>query len=173
MSSKPWLESLRQALRSLRPQADGPLRTAIIGIGSELRGDDAAGIMLARDLQQRGIEGDSLLVIDAGPALENTSGLLRRFKPDLVLLVDAAQMDEPPGSVRWLRWQDTAGLSASTHTLPIHMFATYVTQELSCEVALLGIQPAQNAFDSPLSAAVTQSVEAVAQTLADVFADQG
>lgn len=169
MSSKPWQESLRQALKSSPSQPERPPRTAIIGIGSELCGDDAAGIALAQALQRRGPEIDTLLVIDAGPALENTSGLLRRFAPDLVLVVDAAQMDEPPGSIGWLRWQDTAGLSASTHTLPIHMFAAYITEELGCEVALLGVQPAQNNVDTPLSAPVAQAVEALAADLCDLL----
>ena len=164
MSSKPWQASLRQALKS-RPRSDRPARVAVVGVGVELCGDDAAGVALAQTLRRRSCDGDTLLVIDAGPALENTGGLLRRFGPDLVLVVDAAQMDEPPGAVRWLRWQDTAGLSASTHTLPIHMFAAYLTQELGCEVALLGIQPAQNAFDTPLSPQVARAVEATADAL--------
>lgn len=126
--------------------------------------------MLARELQRRAAGVDGLLVIDAGPAPENVSGVLRRFKPDLVLVVDAAQMGDPPGSVRWLPWQETIGLSASTHTLPIHMFGTYLTQELGCEVALLGIQPAQNALDAPLSPEVAAAVDAATRSLADALA---
>jgi len=124
--------------------------------------------VLARELQHRAAGVDRLLVIDAGPAPENVSGLLRRFKPDLVLLVDAAQMGDPPGSVRWLPWQETIGLSASTHTLPIHMFGTYLTQELGCEMALLGIQPAQNTLDAPLSSEVAAAVDAATHTLVDL-----
>ena len=168
MSSKPWLASLKQTLSQLQP-ADRLPRVAVIGIGSELNGDDFAGIALARELGRR-VDGQShLLVVDAGPAPENTSGLLRRFGPDLVLLVDAAQMDDPPGSARWLDWQDTAGLSASTHTLPLHLFAGYLTAELGCHVVLIGIQPTHNGVGEALSPAVKQAVQDIALDLSSAL----
>jgi hydrogenase 3 maturation protease len=99
----------------------------------------------------------------AGLAPENTTGPIRRFAPDLVLLVDAAQMDAAPGTVRWLDWQDTSGVSASTHTLPPRLLAAYLIAELGCEVRLLGIQPGGSAIGddvtSPVEAAVRDIVE--------------
>ncbi len=162
MSTRSWENSLKQTLRNLsRP--DRPVRTALVGIGHELRGDDGAGIVVARALQPPAH--DYLLIIDAGPAPENHSGALRRFKPDLVLLIDAAQMDEPPGTIRWLDWRDTTGISASTHTLPLHLFASYLTAELGCEIALIGIQPTQTLIGLPLSSIMQQAVDAVIDAL--------
>ncbi len=89
--------------------------------------------------------------------------------PDLVLLIDAAQMDEAPGAVRWLAWQETDGLSASTHTLPPRVLAHYLTSELGCEVALLGIQPADTTMGAPLSPTAQAAVQAVAQALAELL----
>ncbi len=111
------------------------------------------------------------LVIDAGPAVENCTGLLRRFGPDLVLLIDAAQMDEAPGAVRWLSWEETDGLSASTHTLPPRVLAQYLTSELGCEVALLGIQPADTTIGAPLSPTAQAAVQSVTQALAELLED--
>jgi hydrogenase 3 maturation protease len=137
-------------------------------LGSELRGDDAAGVAVARVLAMRPGRGWPLLVIDAGFAPENQIGPLRRFKPDLVLLVDAAHMDEAPGTVRLLAWQEAGGLSASTHTLPPSVLAEYLTTTLGCEVALLGIQPANDAIGARLSPEVRQAIAAVAQALDEV-----
>lgn len=139
-------------------------------MGHELRGDDAAGVAVARALQSR-LAGLQAIVIDAGPAVENCTGLLRRFGPDLVLLIDAAQMDDEPGAVRWLAWQDTDGLSASTHTLPPRVLAQYLTSEFGCEVALLGIQPADTTMGAPLSPAAQAAVQSVTQALADMLED--
>jgi hydrogenase maturation protease HycI len=138
-----------------------------VGIGHELCGDDAAGVALARAMQEQYNSNgrDDVLVIEAGPAPENCSGLLRRFRPDLVLLVDAAYLDARPGTVRWLDWQDTVGFSASTHTLPLHLLATYLTSELGCEVALLGIQPADVTAGAPLSSAVKMAVDSVTDSM--------
>lgn len=174
MSKLSWSDSLNQKLTNLSKPDQAALRVAIVGIGHELRGDDAAGVNVARALQSTvgairpgtARQGElPLLVIDAGAAPENTTGQLRRFDPDLVLLIDAAQLDETPGAIRWLDWQETSGLSASTHTLPPHVLAEYLVNELGCEVALIGIQPQGNEFDAPLSPPVQLAVEEIVQTL--------
>jgi hydrogenase 3 maturation protease len=86
----------------------------------------------------------------------------------LVLLVDAAELGEAPGAIQVLRWEETSGLSASTHTLPPYVLARFLTAELDCDVALLGIQPADTSFGAPLSPPVRAAVEAVVRTLASV-----
>jgi hydrogenase 3 maturation protease len=170
------LNPLAQTLAHLR-RPDRPPRVAVVGMGHELRGDDAAGVAVARTLQSclprfNGFrESGAFIVIDAGPAVENCTGLLRRFGPDLVLLIDAAQMDDTPGAVRWLAWEETDGLSASTHTLPPRVLAQYLTSELGCEVALVGIQPADTTMGAPLSPPVQASVQSVAQALAEMLED--
>ena len=170
MSKPSWQNSLTQRLRSLsRP--DQSSRIAIVGIGQELRGDDAAGVMVARALQLA-VEADRdppLFIIDAGTAPENFTGPLRRFEPDLVLLIDAAQMNEAPGSIRWIDWQDTSGLSASTHTLPPYLLAQYLVSELNCDVALIGIQPQGNEFGASLSLEVQRAVDEIVRTLETRF----
>ncbi len=105
-------------------------------------------------------------MIDGGAAPENFTGPVRRFRPDLVILVDAAQMDDLPGTIRWLDWTQTEGLSASTHTLPPHMLARYLVAETGCALGVIGIQPAQNAFGAPLSPAVEAAVAEIVTTLA-------
>ncbi len=68
-------------------------------------------------------------------------------------MIDAAQMNESPGTIRAIEWQDTIGLSASTHTLPLNVIAQYLVTDLGCDVVVIGIQPQDNAFDAPLSPA--------------------
>ncbi len=159
-----WENSLSHLLQTLRQKKQCPeLRTAVVGIGHELRSDDAAGIAIAEQLQP--LAKSSLLVIKAGSAPENYTGLIRRYAPDLVLLVDAAQLGEIPGSVRWLPWQETAGLSASTHTLPLYLLSRFLTNELGCEVALIGIQPAELGVGKGLTQAVETAVHHTAAAL--------
>jgi len=173
INSPAWHEAFYQNLQRLRQDivshdAQVTLRIAIVGIGHELRGDDAAGVFVARALGPLLSEREGFLVIDAGPAPENFTGHLRRFKPDLILLVDAAQMQEPPGTIRWLDWRDTSGLSASTHTLPPYVLSEYLTSELDCQVALLGIQILDTGLDAPLSSPVQRAVESIVQSIASV-----
>ncbi len=109
--------------------------------------------------------------IDAGLAPENFTGVLRRMRPAVVLMIDAAEMGEAAGTICGLDWRDTSGFGPSTHLQPLATLGLYLEAELGCKVALLGIQPAQLDFDAPLSAdvekAVADVVEAVVQLVGD------
>ncbi len=164
MSKPCWKDSARQKLQSLS-KPDHPPRVAIMGIGSEVRGDDAAGLMVARELAAHPYAPPTVCIVEAGAAPENFTGRLRRFDPELVLLIDAAQLNEPIGTVRWIDWCDTSGLSASTHTLPLHVLAEFLVNELDCEVALIGIQPRDTAIAVSLSPDVQRAVDEVAREL--------
>ncbi len=172
MSNLSWQNSVSQTLQRLK-KPDALPRIALVGVGHELRGDDAAGVILARRLQPLAESTlDRLRVIEAGQAPENFTRVLRDFHPDLIVFVDAAQMNETPGTIRWLAWQDTAGLSGSTHTLPLHVLASFLSADLGCEIGLLGIQPAGNTMDDPLSPAVQQAVDELERELAQLLQTQ-
>jgi hydrogenase 3 maturation protease len=167
-SMKSWQKSLRETLAKTTPVDRSP-RVAVIGIGNELGGDDAAGIALADRLSARAAGREDILVIDGGSAPENVTGPVRRFRPDVAVLVDAAQMGGDPGTIGWVDWRRAGGMSASTHTLPLTCFAQYLVDEVGCEVALLGIQPAHRAFGEPLSPAVRQTVDGLADGLSAIL----
>jgi hydrogenase 3 maturation protease len=148
-------------------------RVAVLGIGNDLSGDDAVGVIVAREVAARVGRRSDCLVLDAGTAPENFTGPLRQFRPDFVLLVDAAQLSEEPGTVAWLDWRQTDGLSASTHTLPASVLAQFLVRELACRLALLVVQPTQLEFGRPLSAAVRCAADQVVDRLAEVLTSRG
>jgi hydrogenase 3 maturation protease len=149
---------------------------AVVGIGQELRGDDAVGVKAARALLRRQRAGSdisrpvSLLVVEAGPMPESCTGPLRRFAPDLAILVDAADMGAAPGTVAWLDWRD-ADAAGSTHGLPLSLFAGYLTTEIGCTVLLLGIQPADLTFGAPVSPPARRALRSVIQGLSTLLLD--
>lgn len=134
----------------------------IVGIGNELSGDDAAGLAVVRALRKSLAEKPGLLLIEAGPAPENYTAPIRRFNPELILLIDAADLGEPPGQIFWLDWRQIDALSASTHSLPPSLFINYLTGELDCRVGFLGIQVQQLESGQPLSPPVLAAVEEIA-----------
>ncbi len=131
----------------------------MVGVGHVLQGDDAAGSIAAHRLQASG--SPNLLVIDAGAAPENFTGVLRRFELDLIVVIDAVQMNDEPGAVRLLSLNKAEVNSSTSHTLSVHLFATYLSAYLPCPVHLLGIQIEQNGFGAGLSPAVESSVRAI------------
>ena len=161
-----WKTALSQLL-NLKSETGKPPRIAVLGVGNELRSDDAAGVLVARAFSQRECvtHADRVLIIEAGHAPENRTGELRRFAPDAVLIIDAADMGEEPGAVQWIPEESIDGMSASTHSLPLSMLARYLVLELNCTVKLLGIQLGSNDVGERVSLPVLQAVDEIADGL--------
>ena len=168
MSDAYWQIAFQRKLRSLLESYQEP-RVAILGIGNEFHGDDAAGIVLTRVLLESSIGHPRLMVVSTGTVPENFTGLLRLFAPDLVLLVDAARMDKEPGAACLLDFQSIEGCAGSTHTLSLNIFADYLSAELGCKPVLIGIQPDNISMGTPLSPAVRATIATLVQEFTDVF----
>jgi hydrogenase 3 maturation protease len=168
MSAKCWQTSLR---RLLNQRTSENKRIAILGIGNEMRGDDAAGMLVVRALSLRVASLEGLRIIEGGHAPENATAELRKFSPDLVLLIDAADMGNDAGSVTLIPLEEIDGMSANTHSLPLSMLARYLTLELNCEVALLGIQPKSVEMGESVSDAVDQAVSDIAEEISTLCSD--
>jgi hydrogenase 3 maturation protease len=106
-SNNSWKVRLSQLLvqvaetkrpKNLKPEFSA-LRVAVVGVGNELNGDDAAGISVARNLWADREIPACCFKIETGSLPENASGPLRRFHPDLVIFVDAAEI--------WCRCRDS------------------------------------------------------------------
>jgi hydrogenase 3 maturation protease len=128
----------------------------ILTVGNGMMGDDGAGSLLAQMIRKAPLPDWELLVGGAMP--ENILHQVRFLAPEHVLVVDAADMDLPPGSVRLIqadRLEDPFLLT--THTLPLS-FLIQALQEFVPSVELLGIQPEIVAFGFPMSESVKNAV---------------
>jgi hydrogenase 3 maturation protease len=164
-----WKTSLSLLLKKLTSESAKSPRIAILGVGNQFRADDAVGVLIARALSNRdcALDTDHILIIEAGQAPENTTAELRKFAPDLVLIIDAAEMGQQPGTIQWIPEEAIDGMSASTHSLPLSMLARYLTLDLNCTVNLLGIQPGSNEVGGEISVEVLHAI----QEIVDEFDD--
>jgi len=156
-------------LQQLETESEKPARSVVAGIGNTFRCDDAAGILAVRLLSQQEWDTDHLLILEAGQAPENCTGELRAFAPDVVIFVDAAEMGEQPGTVRWIPEECIDGMSASTHSLSLSMLVHYLTLELSCKVMILGIQVRANDLGEIVSPEVLKAVDEVVSGLCELL----
>lgn len=152
----PLLQLLRRSLHKAT-------KVVVLGIGNELRGDDAAGVLVARALLKKR---RTLVVIEGGSAPENFTGVIIKAKPSHVVLVDAAHMELEPGAIRIVAPQSIDGASFSTHTLPAGVIISYLKRSIECEVITIGIQPKQTEFGTTVAPEVTMAVARVAKALA-------
>lgn len=136
----------------------------VLTVGAVLRGDDAAGPLLAKMLEDDPIEGWD--VLDGGQMPEDYLSVVRRKEPDVLVVVDAAAMGLAAGSLRVLTEDDVArDFMMTTHSLPL----SFLLSELrSCckEIIFIGIQPAQTEFFGSMTPAVVEAVEEVYGRLA-------
>lgn len=144
-------------------------RVAFLGIGHPLRRDDAAGVEVCDRLRPALKARPDVLVVSGGSAPENCVGALRAFAPDLVVIVDAARMGQPPGTLLRIDPSDPRAAGASTHTLPLPVFCDYVAGTLGCDVTLLGIEPADTSFGEGLTPAVEAAVAEATRQAASEF----
>ncbi|MBI9044393.1 MAG: hydrogenase maturation peptidase HycI [Anaerolineaceae bacterium] len=159
-----WQENLENLLTSLS-QNDSP-RTAIVGIGNEIRSDDAVGVYIVRSIRNYISESEKVLLVEAGPSPESFTGMIKAHAPQVIIFIDAAEMGEKPGTVRLLTMQEIDGFSASTHTLPLSIIGKYLALEIGCPILTIAIQPETLEFDEPISASIQSLIEPLAKEIA-------
>lgn len=124
-------------------------RLAIVGIGDELLPSDRPGMYAARVIGEQQISG--VEVFFAGTVPESITGPLRRYQPEHVLFLDAADMGARPGTIALIEPEQVHASLLSTHVLPLTVVMDYVGRETGAGVTLLGIQPDLSGTDTDLS----------------------
>jgi hydrogenase 3 maturation protease len=152
--------------------------TIVLGIGNRLGGDDAAGTCVVDMLnpalralsagrhRDKALFPIEIMAIDAGTAPESYTSVIRQHRPDLLILVDAADMGLPPGALRVIPPERISILSFSTHHIPLSMFIPYV-EEFCGRVLLIGVQPQGTETGTGISKAVHKSVKKLADAILD------
>lgn len=117
----------------------GATRVAVFGIGDDLNPLDRPGIVGAILIHE--LERPNVTVFLVGTMPENYTGALRKLRPSHVLMVDAADMGMPPGSLALIHPSHVSGQRYSTHAMPLSLVIEYVEKELGARVVLIGVQP--------------------------------
>ena len=150
--------------------------TIVLGIGNRLGGDDAAGTCVVDVLnpalralstgrhRAKALLPTKIMTIDAGTAPESYTSVIRRHRPDLLILVDAADMGLSPGALRTIAPEKISVLSFSTHHMPLSMFISYV-EEFCGKILLVGVQPERTETGEHISKAVRKSVKKLAEAI--------
>jgi len=137
----------------------------ILGIGNPDRGDDGVGPYLAKRLTGR-LDAE---VINCEEIPESYTGVIRKLQPDTIMILDAVCMGEKPGAIAVLTRQEVSTAGYSTHNASIGLLMKYLEEETGAEVLLLGIQPGNTSYGSPM----TPRVRETADTLYSMMTGEG
>lgn len=141
---------------------------AVLGVGSVLCSDDAAGMYLIERLNHL-IHREDVLLIAGSTAPENFTGVIKNFSPDRLFIVDAAFMELSPGDTKVVPACDIDGLSFSTHMLPMSVMLEYLKTESGCEVTFIGIQPKSTEQGLTMSDEVKKGTKRLARAFCDAL----
>jgi len=137
---------------------------AILGIGNELRRDDAVGLAVVDRLSSF-IDDPSIVLLNCQNVPENFTGYVKRFKPTCVVLIDAADFGAVPGDARIFQLNDLESPEITTHRASLAMLGAYLQSETNSTVFIIGIQPADCDFGSGLSPSASTASAAVAEAI--------
>lgn len=148
-------------------------KVVIVGVGNPLRGDDGIGPYIIQNLKEilefGGFNQDTNLeLLDCGEAPENYLQPILNAKPQMLLVIDAADMGESPGTLKFFKKEALCGLSISTHNASLALFLDYVKNHSpKTEIILLLLQPFKRVLGEELSPPVRKSGENFARRLVE------
>jgi hydrogenase maturation protease HycI len=152
----------------LRASLEGANRVAVLGVGSELRGDDQAGLLVTQRLRKRCKFNRSCPQIElfhGATAPENLTGEIKQYRPSHLILIDAADVGKAPGTVEVIGPESISGVSFSTHGMPLKILADYMRESIHCKVMVIGIQPKTMELNGVVSPEIRASVRQVAMAI--------
>ena len=141
------MEKIKRLLGDFLKDAD---KTVFLAIGSELRGDDAAGIAAANELLKEDLA-DNFKVMLGYTAPENLTGEIKKFAPSHLIICDAAHSGLDPGEISIISPDEIQGASFSTHMMPMNVFINYISKDNPLKTLIIGIQPENLEFGAELS----------------------
>lgn len=145
-------------------------RTAVLGVGNKLWGDDGAGPELLKRLTEewamRGTPSNAegrCFFIDAGDFPEDWLIRVADLAPDVILVIDAMELHAEPGSMAVLQPEALPdSVCYSSHRLPLRTLLR-LWEERGSRAFVVGIQPKDTTFGEGLSPEVQGSVDSLAR----------
>lgn len=140
-------------------------KVVIVGVGNLLKGDDGAGPFFIQQLKKKKGISVPFILIDAGEVPENYVNPIVKTKPDVIMVVDAADFGGKPGEVGIFEAKDISRIGMTTHTLSPDVFMDYLKQQTNADIFLLAVQPKSIETDTDLS----EEIESSIKELTDIF----
>ncbi len=148
----------------LKDFLQGAEKVVICGIGNDVRGDDAFGVIVAEELKNR-LKSDKIVILNCGGVPESYVGKIVNENPTHVIFIDAVDFGGKPGEIVIADPEGTLGESFSTHRLPLKLLVSYLKQNINAKFILIGCQPKQLGLFIEMSEEVKQSAEKLVEIL--------
>jgi len=143
-----WQEALKRRLKG---------KAALVACGNPLRGDDGLGPYVTEHLEPA----EKIAVFSCETAPENFVSPVVRSRPQVVVVLDTADLGALPGSVRLVEAEDIVETDFSTHAMSPRLFMSIIKESTDADLLLLAVQPLSSRFGEELSPEVKEAAEEI------------
>jgi hydrogenase 3 maturation protease len=145
-----WKAGLAEAIA-------GEGRVDFVGVGNELRGDDAVGLEIISCLRSR-LRGSPRPRFRVHPVAPMPERLLSKLssKAERIIIFDAVEAARPPGEIICSKLGETKYGFFATHNVPLRLVPGLEAR--GDEVYVVGVQPESLEVGEGLSGAIRDSV---------------
>jgi hydrogenase 3 maturation protease len=130
-----------------------------MGIGNVLRGDDGIGCYIAKNFKEK-----NWLSLDCGTAPENFTSIIRKNKPAILVIVDAADMGVDACEFRVVSEEKIENIGISTHNMPLSFLINYLKNSAG-RIIFIGIQPKTIRNSEEISDELKKTAEQIMEIL--------
>lgn len=114
-----------------------------VGIGNLLKMDDGVGVYISRKIKKSGC----ISSLAAEVSIENYIGKINSLNPDILVLIDCADIKSPVGTYKLLPISQINDLTFNTHNISLKRLSDFFVMP----VYILAIQPYKIDFGENLS----------------------
>ncbi|MEO0225798.1 MAG: hydrogenase maturation peptidase HycI [candidate division WOR-3 bacterium] len=145
----------------------GAKKVAIVGVGNPLKADDGLGAICTEHIyhELRKSPNEKIMCIIAGEVPENFTGKIRSHQPSHVIIIDAVQTNDKPGTVTIIDEKKIKDEAVSTHRLSLGQFVRYIKESIGAQVIIIGVVPKSLDWGTPISPPVKKAINALARAL--------
>ncbi|MCE5344927.1 MAG: hydrogenase maturation protease [Bacteroidales bacterium] len=114
-----------------------------VGIGNLLKMDDGVGVYISKKIKNK----KTVSSLTAETSIENYIGKINSLKPDILVLIDCADIKSPAGTFKLLTLSQIQDITFNTHNISLRRLSEFFRMP----VYVLGIQPEKIDFGENIS----------------------
>ncbi len=144
------------------------MKTVVLGLGNSLLRDEGVGVVATNALRAQHGESEELAFVDGGTLSFALAGIIA--ETDALIVLDAAELGEPPGTVRCWIGEAMDRFLGSSRQRSVHevalldlMALALLEDRLPPRRALIAAQPGTIAWGETLSPAVAAAVASMCE----------
>ncbi len=122
-----------------------------VGIGNVLKKDDGVGVYVSKNIREK--ENTGSLTVEV--SIENYIGKINTLNPDVLVLIDAMDLQKTPGGFAIRTVEEITGYTTNTHNISLDK----VAELFNNKVFILGIQPLSVGFGEGMCKEVKKTAD--------------